>query len=151
MGSYNLRPSDVTCDMEIRLRPKSQPLEQQIGMSRKVQELIATVWIKLTQETKRDNSLHNRQLKRGKSDTNLERLEDLITDGVCVAGDLELTQDTTPELTCQGTSLSSGILRPVPCRVAGARNQDGKNLASRCLSWAGDSEALMEKWAARKG
>ena len=59
----------------------------------------------------KDDSLHNRQLKRGKSDTNLERLEDLISDGVCVAGDLELTQDTTPESMCPDTSLSSGILR----------------------------------------
>ena len=63
---------------------------------------------------KDDNSYNNSlngQLKRGKSDSNLERLEDLVTDGVCVAGDLELPMDKITEASCPESSNNSGVVR----------------------------------------
>ena len=133
VAQYPRMTSSQELDMEFPYRPKAHLLER-IGISKKVREVIVNIWSKLALSKKslyhwiqkywnidlidisdadvkeKDDSSHNIQLRRGQSDSNLERLEDLITDGVCVAGDLELTQETTSELS-PDTSLSSVIPR----------------------------------------
>ena len=132
VAQYPRMTSSQEPDMEFPYRPKAHLLER-IGISKKVREVIVNIWSKLALSKKslyhstqkywnidlidisdakeKDDSSHNRQLKRGQSDSNLERLEDLITDGVCVAGDLELTQETTSKLSNPDTSLSIAVPR----------------------------------------
>ena len=91
--------------MEVHNKLKSRAMEH-FSVSRKVRELLHSVWSKFSPggkseaakvEHKAKVEEEHRRLIRRSSDSNIEKIEDLVSDGLCVAGDLD-TYDTAIEV-----------------------------------------------------
>ena len=91
--------------MEVHNKLKTRAMEH-FSVSKKVRELLHSVWSKFSPGGKSETAKvdqkatveeDHRRLIRRSSDSNIEKIEDLVSDGLCVAGDLD-TYDTTIEV-----------------------------------------------------